>query len=439
MKYFIFILFLFFTSLGSAQESLLTLDSAVGILLKNNYDVRIEAAYSEQENNNNTTGNAGMLPDLNANGNYLRSNTTIKQDYSNGTSVDRGSAEATTTNINAEATWILFNGLQMFYKKDRLSEQFDQSLDRLMIRIENSIIDLISAYYTIIRQNQLLKALREEMKLSEERVIIAERKFNNGSGSRLDWLQAKTEYNRQQSILIQLESSDVAARISLNRILGRNLEEKFIIPDTVIISYKPEFSELKKSVAVQNNTLKYYSKDLRIAELKLKESKGLRYPVLTANARYGYTRNSNEAGFMLLNETNGFYYGANVTVPLFSGFNISRQIKNAKLDASIAGLNLESFTQSINEELMNGWRDFNNNMELLRMEEENIGYAVEVLKVAHERYRIGLSTVVELQEAQRTFENAMVRVADARYNTKISETTLRRLNGELIIKSQPVN
>ena len=322
--------------------------------------------------------------------------------------------------------------MRMFTAKERLSQQYEQSRDRLMLQIESSIVELVSAYYTIIRQNQLLKALKEEMKLSEDRLIIADRKMKNGSGSKLDWLQAKTEFNRQQSLLIRLESSDVAARIELNRILGRNLEEKFSIPDTVIITYKPDFSELKKTIVTQNNNIKFYSKAQRISELQLKETKGLRSPVIDLNARYGFSRNTNDAGLVLLNQTNGFFYGAGLTFPLFNGFNIRRQIRNAQLDVTIAGTVLESYTASVSQELLNGWRDFNNNIELLRMEEENIGYAREVLNIAHERYRIGLSSVVDLQEAQRTFENAMTRVADVRYNSKLSETTLRRLNGDLI-------
>jgi outer membrane protein TolC len=279
---------------------------------------------------------------------------------------------------------------------------------------------------------QLLRALREEIKLSEEREKIADRKMQNGSGSRLDWLEAKTEFNRQQSLLIQLESKDVEARLSLNRIMGIPLEEGFTIPDTVIIDYNPDFAALKKSVAEQNNTLKFYDKDLRISEAELRETKSLRSPVIWLNGRYGYTKTSNEAGFVLLNKSNGFYYGANLTFPIFNGFNIRQQIRNSKLNVSIANLSLESATQQVNQDLLNAWRNFRDNIQLLKMEEENIGYAREVLSIAHERYRIGLSSVVDLQEAQRTFENAMTRVTDARYNTKISETSLRKLNGELI-------
>jgi outer membrane protein len=431
MKRILIFLLAFISSTAFSQE-LLSLDSAIAIMLRNNYDVRIVSAQSEQAKNNNTTGNAGMLPTVDANASYLKSTTSLTQEYNNGSEVARDAAEATTTNANLEATWTVFNGLQMFYTRERLSNQFNQSLDKVRMQMETSIEDLVSIYYTIIRQNQLLKALKEEMKLSDDRLLIAERKMNNGSGSRLDWLQAKTEYNRQQSLLIQLQSSDTAARINLNRILSRNLEETFLIPDTVIVDYHPDYSQLKKTVTEQNNTLKFYSKDRRIAELQLKETKALRSPVIDLNARYGYTRNSNEAGFVLLNKSTGFYYGAQLFFPLFEGFNIRRQVRNAKLDFTIADLTLQSYNLQISEELMDSWRNYNDNIELLRMEEENIIFAREVLAVAHERYRIGLSSVVDLQEAQRTFENAMVRVADARFNTKMSETTLRRLNGELI-------
>ena len=103
MHRYICIFFLLLSLPGFAQDSLLTLDSAIFILIKNNYDVRIESAYSEQQLNNNTAGNAGMLPDINANASYLRSTNNINQTYNNGSIINRDASGSTTMNANVEA------------------------------------------------------------------------------------------------------------------------------------------------------------------------------------------------------------------------------------------------------------------------------------------------------------------------------------------------
>jgi outer membrane protein len=69
---------------------------------------------------------------------------------------------------------------------------------------------------------------------------------------------------------------------------------------------------------------------------------------------------------------------------------------------------------------------------LLELEEENIQLAKENVAIALERFRQGVSTNLELREAQRSLEEAYNRLISARYNTKVAETELLRLKGELV-------
>ncbi len=429
----ILIFFLIFPLHIYAQEdSVLSLLQAIELALKNNFDIRLAHNNNEQQNNENTIGNAGMLPNVDLTGTYKRSNNSLKQKYNSGDEVNSDASLSTNTVADLGATWTIFDGLKMFYTKEKLTELSLLSGDQLKIQIENSLEEVIASYYFIVRQKQLLSTIKEELYLSEERVKLAERKLLNGSGSKLDWLQTKTEYNRQRSIEINLQTTGTTARFNLNRLLGRNIEISFTVEDTVIINYKPVINELKKTIEGNNSVLNYYKKNQRIAKLGLAEIKSLRWPVISLNADYVYSKNTNENGFSLLNQLEGFNYGITAAIPLFHGFNINRQIKNSRLDMRNSDIVYESASARVQLDLINAWLLFSNNVELLSLEEINIGYAREVLNIANERFRIGVSNSVEQQEAQRTFEAAMNRLADARYNAKISETTLKRLNGDLV-------
>lgn len=428
-----FLLFLFFIPVKIfSQDSLLTLQQAIEISLKNNYDIRIITNKKDQQENNNSIGNSGMLPNIDANASYTRSSNSLKQKYSNNLEVNRNASLSTNAVADLAATWTIFDGMKMFNTKEKLSELYMLSQDELKIQIENTLQELITAYYSIVKQQQLLKSLREEILFSQERVTISDRKMNNGSGSRLEWLQTKTDFNRQRSIEIELESNIDAERMNLNLLMGRKIETPFAVEDSVIITYKPMIEDLKKSVLDQNNQINYFKRNQRISQLELKEKQSLRFPVINLNAHYIYSKTTNEAGFTLLNQINGFNYGATATIPLFHGLNINRQIKNSKIDALNSDISFENMQSQINSDLLNAWRTFKKNLELLQIEEQNIGYAREVLSVSQERYRIGMSSVIEQQNVQRTFEEAMKRLAEARFNAKISETILRRLNGELV-------
>ena len=243
-----------------------------------------------------------MLPNINATGSYSHSSNSIKQKYSNGQEVNSDASASTSQVGNIGATWTIFDGLRMFRTKEKLSELSLMSQDQLKIQIENSLQSVIASYYFIVRQQQLLVAINDELVLSQERIKIADLKLKNGSGSKLDWLQAKTEFNRQRSIEITLRTGLIAAQSNLNQLMVRDVETTFTVEDTVIITYNPTYIDLKKTVVEQNNILNFYKKNKRVAYLEMLESKSLRWPVIELNSNYVYSKNTNERGFSLLNQ-----------------------------------------------------------------------------------------------------------------------------------------
>ncbi|MBL0032432.1 MAG: TolC family protein [Bacteroidetes bacterium] len=428
---FALLLLLLFSGAVCAQENKLTIENAVKNALEKNYDVLIYSNLSQIEDNNNTIGNAGMLPNIDVNGSYTNSTNDLKQEYNTGAEVNRDASGSSNTNLDAGLVWTVFDGMKMFHTKKKLDGLFYQSEQQLKIQMEITIKDVVNAYYSIIINQQLLKATQQEIKLLEERLQLADRKLNNGSGSKLDQLQAKLEYNRQKSIELATISLIEESKLTLNRLMARALDSPVVTEDTIIISFRPSLEELKKMLP-ENNNLRYYEMNQRLAELSLKENQSLRYPRINLGTHYIFNRSTNEAGFTLLNQSQGYNYGATISFPIFHGFNINRQIKNAKLDVLNAKLQLSSWNDIVNADLLNTFRNFNNSLEIMQTEEDNILLAQEVLTIAQERYRIGISNAIELQDAFRSFEESMTRLVNSRFDAKTNETELRRLSGRLI-------
>ena len=124
MKYFTIILLfvLLFSSDVFSQDTLLTLEKAIEISLKNNYDIRISKNLTEQQENNNTLGNAGMLPDVDVKGTFSKSSYSLEQKYNSGSEVNHNASGATNTAADLGANWTIFDGLKMFNTKAKLSE-----------------------------------------------------------------------------------------------------------------------------------------------------------------------------------------------------------------------------------------------------------------------------------------------------------------------------
>ena len=86
----------------------------------------------------------------------------------------------------------------------------------------------------------------------------------------------------------------------------------------------------------------------------------------------------------------------------------------------------------VNVSIRIGYNNYRFLLNALKLEEENIQLAKENVFIAMERFKQGVSTFLELREAQKSLEDAYDRLIAARYNTKLAETELLRLKGELV-------
>ncbi len=437
-----FLLLMLSGQFSSAQDSLMTVDKAIELILKNNFSITISRNQSDIAKNNNTAGNAGELPQLSLNATGSSASNNIKQVYSTGTDFSKNDVLSNNLNAYASLNWTIFDGLNMFALKSQYQELEAQGDLNLKIQIENTIEQTIQIYFNIVQQQQLVKALNEEIAVSEERAKIADRKFSNGSGSKLDLLQAKVDLNAQRSALMKQQTALEESKVNLNQLLARSLDTRFGVADTVIISYHPSYDQLNTSVFQRNNELQFTEKNIHLSQLNLKEIQSLRYPRISLTGNYVFSKVDNQAGFTLLNQNQGFNYGFTATMPLFNGFtsstgagsgySIHSAVKNAKLGILNSQLQFDQTKLVIESSLMNVYREFEDNKQVLKLEEENIQYARESMNIALERFRVGLSTFVDFKVAQTGFEDAMSRLVAARYNTKVSETALMRLNGYLV-------
>lgn len=429
--YFTVLLFLFINSTVFAQENL-SLQQAIEIGLKNNYSIILSKNDLDISKNNVSLGNAGALPQLNLN---LIQNNNIndtKQKYSNGQEVNRTGATANSLNGTAVIDWTVFDGFKMFatYNKLKSLEALGELNARLTV--ENTVSQIITAYYDIVRQKANLTVIDSSMEITKVKLQISKTKFEIGSSSKLEYLQAQVDMNADLSAYKKQQMKIEASKVNLNQLLARDVSLNFDVDDSIQINYTANYDDLKNKIAKQNTSVLLAEKNTGIYNYYIREWKGQRLPQLNLFAGYNYSEANSETGLVLENKTNGLNYGFTVTYNLFNGFNLNRTIKNAKLDYESSKINFESVKSEINSELMLAYRDFQNNIELLKLEEANSLLAKENVDLSLARYRSGIINELLLKEAQQSFYEAQIRLVLARYDTKIAETTLKKLTGELM-------
>ena len=181
-------------SISSAQSKL-TINDAISIAMKNNFDILVAGNEANIANVNNTPGNAGMLPTLDLTGSGSLEQNNVSQKLSSGTENNYQALKSSSLSAGAHLNWNLFDGGKMFVTKSKLNEI--QALGEIQFKdkVLQTLFNINAAYYDVVRQKQQLNSINEALNMNRERVTIAQAGYNAGSLLKSDLLQAKIDLN----------------------------------------------------------------------------------------------------------------------------------------------------------------------------------------------------------------------------------------------------
>lgn len=415
-----------------AQE-LLTLEEAVQIALENNYEIRLASNELKIDETSVSPGFAGMLPRVFASADTNNSTQNISQIRSDGTQIELDGAKNNNISYGVNLNWTIFDGLGMFARYDQLKELEKLGEAELQTTILNRVSQVMSTYYDLVQQQQQLTALDSTMVISQQRVELADNRFSIGKASKLEVLNAQVDLNTDRTFYIRQSELFTNTKIRLNEILARNTTTDFRVEDDMLISDNLILSDLERLAEEQNPLLQAQLINKRIAELELKEIKGNRYPIITANTGYNFSDSENSLGFTTQNNAQGWNYGFSASIDIFNGSNQNRNEKIAKFQVENSTIVIEQQTQTIKAELATAFQTYLSNISLIELETNNEEIARENLDITMAKYRIGTIPTIEFRTAQLNFINAQLRLSDAKYQAKLSEIALKQLAGNLAL------
>jgi outer membrane protein len=427
------LLFLMFLSNSFAQQ-LLTVDDAISIALNNNFSITIAARERDVTDNNVSPGNAGFLPDLSATGTYTESVNNTHQVLYTGSLIDRKNNESSNFTASIDLEWTIFDGLAMFASYDALKELKQIGEINYRSSVENNIADIISTYNDLVRKGVVLEVISRSIKISEERVKLAQNKREVGSASKFEMLQAQVDLNEDRSLHLSAELTYEQSKAALNQLMGRNPSEDFSVADTIIVNKEIQYEDIKLATANNNVSLLRAEKNKSLAEADLRVTRAGLFPEVSLFGSYDFVKSETQAGTVRNNKNNGYSYGVTASLSLFDGLNTRRQIENAQIESEIAVLEYDSLKNSVEASLQNAYKAYRNSLKLIELENENLSITEENVSIALERLRLGNITQLEFRETQVNLLDAQSRLVDAQYEAKSAETELLRLSGQLVRK-----
>ena len=409
-----------------------TLEECLRVGLEQNFDIRIMRNSQLISDRNVTWGNAGLLPTIDATTGY-----NIKSDNTNQTPMDeteeisRRNNNTESLNASVNLNWTLFDGFNAQTNYKKLQELKSVGELNTQLQVESFIANLSAEYYNLVQETMRMENLKFAVKLSGEQLRIVEARFQIGSFSRLDLQQARVDFNADSSRLIRQYEKVNTSRIKINELMGINdVETPVVAADTSIVLKPLESKDVLWNNVLNANTLLHLSdKDIVLSELNLKNIQSNYYPYLRLNTGYGFTYFNYDVGNFDKQRNWGPNIGVTIGINIFDGLNKRREQKNARTQIENTKLEKEQMRLTLKSDFSNMWQAYRNNMELLKLENENVENARENYEIAMERYKLGDLAGILLREAQNSLLEAEERLVSAQFNIKLNEIYLLQISG----------
>ncbi|MEO7044640.1 MAG: TolC family protein [Ferruginibacter sp.] len=420
-----------FSELTKAQE-VLRLPDAVNIALKNSLDIQLAQNRIAGDSILNNIGVAGGLPLVTGNIADNEQISSVNQKLNTGTNIQRNNAAANALTAGVTGSILLYNGGRVIATKKRLGQLEMQSRQLLTSQIQNILADVMIGYYDVVRQQNYIKTIGRSIDASNQQLQIVKVRQSVGLANNADLFQAQIDLsNLQQAKLAQQLVID-QAKTELLRLLTVNPDSSISIQDTIIVD-KDVLLETVMNGLSKNADVIAADDQIRINELIVKETDALRYPSIRATTGYNFVRNKTAAGNILLNQNYGPTVGVSIGIPIYNGSVYRRQKQVAQINVQNADLQKQIVIRDYSANAVKQYQAYSNTINQLDSAVAAYSIADRLLQLTLFRFQLRQATIVEVRDAQQSFEESGFRLVNLNFAAKSAEIELKRLANTLTL------
>ena len=428
-KTFPYIFFGLFSLAGQAQDTL-HLQQAINIALKNSLDIQLAKNDLEASTILNNIGVAGGLPLVTAGVTDNEQVSTINQKLNTGVNINRNGAAVNGLNSNLAVSMLLYNGNRVVATKSRLAQLQKQSQQLLNSQVQDIIGSVMTGYYDIVRQQSYLKTIEKSIDASNQQLQIVKARQDVGLANNADLFQAQIDLNALQQNQLSQQLIIDQAKTELLRLLTLRPDSAIAIRDTILVDKNLNLNQVLNSLQ-QNANILASDDQVRINELIVKETAALRYPSVRATTGYNFNRNQSAAGQLLLNQSYGPAIGLTVGIPIYNGSIFKRQQKVAEINVRNAQLSKQVLVRDYSSQAVKSFQSYTSTLKQLETEQLNYTLSQQLLDLVLKRFQFKQATIVDVKNAQQSFEQSGYRLVNLNYAAKSAEIELKRLGNQL--------
>ena len=285
---------------------------------------------------------------------------------------------------------------------------------------EQVLLEVDRAYYSALGKQAVLKVAEQTVAARQDVLDQVSALAKSGLKSGLDVSFAQVNLAQAKLLLIRAQNQVSAAFADLTAAMGFDTDRKYeLVEEPMPAPMPPDLSALVKDALHDRPDLKGLRFDLDSAFKFADAERMLKFPTITAVASFGLIPFRVSAL-----QSNYAAAGLTVSIPLFNGHLFSARHEEAELKARAIEQNVRDSENHITRDVRVAWLNANSAFQNLDVTSQLVDQANNSLDLAEARYKIGLSSIAELSQAQLNKTEADIAFASARYEYQIRRAEL---------------
>jgi outer membrane protein TolC len=287
------------------------------------------------------------------------------------------------------------------------------------------VLTVGNAYLLCIADEARITAVKAEMDTSKVSLDQATAAHDAGTSPRLDVLRAQVDYQNEQQQLIATTNALEKDKLSLARVIGLPLDQKFELTDTTpfVALETPDPDAAFQQALKQRKDLAAYAEQLKANEASKKAAFDEQLPSASFSGDFG------DQG-----ETVGHSHGTysatgSITAPILqiAKTHGDEDVAAAQYDQTKAKLSDQ--VQQVNADVRDAILDIQSTEKLVQAAKSNVDLASEALTEAQERFHAGVSDTLPVSQALAADEQANDQYISALYQHNVAKLGLARALG----------
>jgi outer membrane protein len=407
----------------SSQQPKLTRADAEQMAIKKNPRVSVGRLLAQAQHQVVRESRAAELPTVNA--------SITAEDAEDGSRISAGSLTASRLFEHAGAgggfTQLItdFGRTRNLVASSRLQEKA-QNANSLATQ-EDIVVATDQAYYNALQAQALLKVAEQNVSTRQTTQSQISEMTKNKLKSTLDLSFANVNSSQAQLLLLDAQNNADATMAALDAVLGldRQVTYQLVEEDTPLQPPPPNADQLVQLGLRQRPDLQasIYSQQAAVKFSRAQRDQML--PTISAAGTAGSVPIRPAPYY-----TNNWWgaIGVNMNIPIFNGFLYSSQAKEASIRAQAVGEQSRDLRDQVARDIRTSWLAANTSFRRVAVTAELLKQANLSLSLAETRYEMGLSSIVELSQAQYQQTDAAIGNTNAQYQYSLA---LAKLNYQI--------